>query len=140
MLQAHQQPEAANRGPMQPANAASMTTRGPGLPRVPLSQASLNTPQAFASSSGSPAPSTASTNTGEITIPRHDCVLDVCNLSRVTHSLAICCNLYFRSLNCLQWNFELLHQACRGLMAASIAILGQRKCVEEGFTITSEGC
>ena len=83
MLQAHQQPEAKLRGQMHTANVASLTTRGPGLPRFPLSQASLNTPQAFASSSGSPAPSTASTNTGATTIACHDCLLIVGNSSAI---------------------------------------------------------
>ena len=122
MLQAHQQPESGTRGQMHPANAATLTTRGPGLPRVPLSQASLNTPPAFASSSGSPAPSTASTNTGERMLTRHSCMHIVCNLSIVTlvaFTSELAPVFTCGTLTCLQWTFQLLNQTlCSGCMGA----------------------
>ena len=64
--QAHQQPEAGPKGPWS-SNALPPATTGrvPGLPRAPLTQTSLNTPPPFASSSTSPAPSSASTTTGD---------------------------------------------------------------------------
>lgn len=107
MLQAHQQPEAGTRCQMHPANAASLTRQGPGLPRTPLSQASLNTPQAFASSSGSPAPSTTSTNTGEILRGCHDCMPTLC-ATCPQQCFAPC--LICRQLANFQCSYELLLQ------------------------------
>ncbi|DBA72831.1 TPA: hypothetical protein ACH3X2_010216 [Trebouxia sp. C0005] len=71
LLKAHQQPEAGSKG-MWSGNALPPATTGrvPGLPRAPLTQTNLNTPPPFASSSTSPAPSSASTTTGELSTLR----------------------------------------------------------------------
>lgn len=119
---------------MHPPNIASLTAPGPGLPRVPLSQASLNTPQAFASSSGSPPPSTASTNTGEIAIACNVCILVVQPVQRITCRVdfIFCTFLDIKVLADSPWNFELLYQRlCSGFVTACCANEGFNLCLSE---------
>ena len=85
--QAHQQPEAGGRGPLQSGKSGSSPgQRAAGLPPVPLSQSSLKSAQAFPSSY-SPAQSTASTNTGVITSSCSLLVSDCLYSSMQLHSM-----------------------------------------------------